>query len=85
MEEGPSIRTSHLVDALVLARVLMRPRQGFFAKPSKSADGSMNLMEWEVGIPGKPNVSMRVALSCLPADTSRLCRRHGKVVCSNLP
>ncbi|SJL00614.1 probable SUMO-conjugating enzyme ubc9 [Armillaria ostoyae] len=26
---------------------------GFFAKPSKASDGSMNLMEWEVGIPGK--------------------------------
>ncbi|KAG5735937.1 hypothetical protein E4T56_gene4903, partial [Termitomyces sp. T112] len=26
---------------------------GFYAKPSKSPDGSMNLMEWEVGIPGK--------------------------------
>ncbi|KAL4067706.1 ubiquitin-conjugating enzyme/RWD-like protein [Scleroderma citrinum] len=26
---------------------------GFYAKPVKAADGSMNLMEWEVGIPGK--------------------------------
>ncbi|KAG2158473.1 ubiquitin-conjugating enzyme/RWD-like protein [Suillus bovinus] len=26
---------------------------GFYAKPVKTADGSMNLMEWEVGIPGK--------------------------------
>ncbi|KAI0277672.1 ubiquitin-conjugating enzyme 9 [Russula aff. rugulosa BPL654] len=26
---------------------------GFYAKPTKSPDGSMNLMEWEVGIPGK--------------------------------
>jgi ubiquitin-conjugating enzyme E2 I len=26
---------------------------GFFAKPAKLADGSMNLMEWQVGIPGK--------------------------------
>lgn len=31
--------------------------QGFYAKPAKSADGSMNLMEWEVGIPGKVKVS----------------------------
>lgn len=30
--------------------------QGFFAKPAKAADGSMNLMEWEVGIPGKTGV-----------------------------
>jgi len=27
--------------------------QGFYAKPVKAADGTMNLMEWEVGIPGK--------------------------------
>ncbi|KAH0830638.1 hypothetical protein J3R83DRAFT_2093 [Lanmaoa asiatica] len=26
---------------------------GFYAKPVKAADGTMNLMEWEVGIPGK--------------------------------
>ncbi|KAJ3517407.1 hypothetical protein NLJ89_g524 [Agrocybe chaxingu] len=26
---------------------------GFYAKPAKAADGSMNLMEWEVGIPGR--------------------------------
>ena len=31
--------------------------KGFYAKPAKAADGSMNLMEWEVGIPGKPKVS----------------------------
>ncbi|KAG6860599.1 SUMO conjugating enzyme Hus5 [Termitomyces sp. Mi166 len=31
-------------------------RVGFYAKPSKSPDGSMNLMEWEVGIPGKAGV-----------------------------
>lgn len=30
--------------------------QGFFAKPAKASDGSMNLMEWEVGIPGKTGV-----------------------------
>ncbi len=31
--------------------------QGFYAKPTKASDGSMNLMEWEVGIPGKEGVS----------------------------
>lgn len=30
--------------------------QGFYAKPVKAADGTMNLMEWEVGIPGKAGV-----------------------------
>jgi ubiquitin-conjugating enzyme E2 I len=32
-------------------------RQGFYAKPAKAVDGSQNLMEWEVGIPGKAGVS----------------------------
>ena len=31
--------------------------QGFYAKPAKAADGTLNLMEWDVGIPGKQNVS----------------------------
>lgn len=36
--------------------LLIYHSQGFYAKPSKAADGSMNLMEWEVGIPGKEGV-----------------------------
>ncbi|WFD28339.1 SUMO conjugating enzyme Hus5 [Malassezia nana] len=28
---------------------------GFYARPEKEADGSLNLLVWEVGIPGKPN------------------------------
>lgn len=31
--------------------------KGFYAKPAKALDGSMNLMEWEVGIPGKSKVN----------------------------
>lgn len=45
--------------------------QGFYAKPTKSADGSMNLMEWEVGIPGKQGVRRsvpRLPFMCLIAD-----------------
>ena len=30
--------------------------QGFYARPEKEADGSLNLLVWEVGIPGKANV-----------------------------
>ncbi|KAI9218238.1 ubiquitin-conjugating enzyme 9 [Blastocladiella britannica] len=26
---------------------------GFFCKPSKNADGTMNMLKWEAGIPGK--------------------------------
>lgn len=28
---------------------------GFFAKPTRAADGSLDLMLWTAGIPGKPN------------------------------
>jgi ubiquitin-conjugating enzyme E2 I len=31
--------------------------QGFFARPTKSADGTQNMMIWELGIPGKQGVS----------------------------
>jgi hypothetical protein len=31
--------------------------QGFFAKPKKKADGTLDMMVWEVGIPGKADVS----------------------------
>ena len=36
--------------------------QGFYAKPTKAPDGSMNLLEWEVGIPGKAGVRMLMVL-----------------------
>ena len=38
--------------------VPLRSVQGFYAKPTKAPDGSMNLLEWEVGIPGKAGVRM---------------------------
>ncbi|KAK9456208.1 ubiquitin-conjugating enzyme/RWD-like protein [Dipodascopsis uninucleata] len=28
---------------------------GFYARPNKASDGSLDLMNWSVGIPGKPN------------------------------
>jgi len=31
--------------------------QGFVARPTKAADGTLNLMNWECGIPGKKGVS----------------------------
>lgn len=34
--------------------------QGFYARPVKKADGTLNLLEWDVGIPGKPDVSLLV-------------------------
>ena len=49
----PLMRCSYMltISALVV-------EQGFFAKPMKKTDGTMNLMEWEVGIPGKKDVSL---------------------------
>lgn len=29
---------------------------GFYARPEKKADATLDLMNWQVGIPGKPNV-----------------------------
>lgn len=43
--------------------------QGFYAKPVKAADGTMNLMEWEVGIPGKAGVCDRMLIQ------SETCRK----------
>lgn len=51
--------------------------QGFYAKPTKAPDGSMNLLEWEVGIPGKAGVRLltnsiafiRVVLNAWTADS----------------
>lgn len=31
--------------------------QGFWARPGKTADGSLDLMNWTCGIPGKDDVS----------------------------
>jgi hypothetical protein len=36
----------------------------FFARPMKSADGTMNLMKWECGIPGKAGVWHPCAYIC---------------------
>jgi ubiquitin-conjugating enzyme E2 I len=44
------------------ARPVLTFLQGFFAKPTKAPDGSLNLLEWEVGIPGKPSVSIMCSL-----------------------
>jgi ubiquitin-conjugating enzyme E2 I len=31
--------------------------KGFYAKPAKASDGSLDLMRWEAGIPGKAGTS----------------------------
>ncbi|RXW19636.1 hypothetical protein EST38_g6233 [Candolleomyces aberdarensis] len=55
MAKRPSIRElSRLTVLAIVAFASSKLNfEGFYAKPSKAADGSMNLMEWEVGIPGK--------------------------------
>lgn len=52
MAQRPSIRAWR---SRVLVDLLTRS-QGFFARPEKDADGSLNLLVWEIGIPGKANV-----------------------------
>lgn len=69
MAQGSSIRKLDSINtaSALLARQLLTLSsflsvslvQGFYARPAKAADGSLDLMNWEVGIPGKPNVSSR--------------------------
>jgi len=37
--------------------------QGFVARPTKAVDGTLNLMNWECGIPGKKGVSQNKMIS----------------------
>ena len=43
--------------------------QGFVARPTKSADGTLNLMNWECGIPGKKGVS-KIKTLCITPGTA---------------
>lgn len=68
MEARPPLRMPLLLP-LVLWRIwrlltsaLLFCMQGFYARPSKAPDGSLNLMEWDVGIPGKQSVSALLLL-----------------------
>lgn len=38
-------------------RALQDHPYGFWAKPKKAADGTLDMKTWETGIPGKENVS----------------------------
>ena len=51
--------------------VPLRSVQGFYAKPTKAPDGSMNLLEWEVGIPGKAGVRV-CTLMIIDEDTDHM-------------
>jgi hypothetical protein len=44
---------------------LITETQGFYARPMKAADGTLNLMVWEVGIPGKQGVRDCIKLQVL--------------------
>lgn len=72
MEERPSFREWALTsppvhpfstalcvaaETVTISGNFLLTRQGFVAKPTKAADGTLNLMLWEVGIPGKKDVS----------------------------
>ena len=51
--------------------------QGFVARPTKAVDGTLNLMNWECGIPGKKGVSQNQIIS-LSLDVNSL-NLHFKV------
>lgn len=40
-----------------VSHALMCVWQGFIARPEKNPDGTLNLMVWDCGIPGKKGVS----------------------------
>jgi ubiquitin-conjugating enzyme E2 I len=39
---------------------------GFYARPLKAADNSINLMKWEIGIPGKEGTRVWIIYLCSP-------------------
>jgi hypothetical protein len=51
---------------------------GFYARPTKKADNSVNLMIWETGIPGKEGeISKRFVLLSSGTQSLRTKFRHG--------
>jgi hypothetical protein len=57
--------------------------QGFYARPQKKEDGTLNMMTWEIGIPGKAGVSTlleAIWLICTFADV----RPTGRAVSTSL-
>lgn len=63
------ILTSSVDFLLVFLLYVVLHSQGFFAKPATNADGSMNIMFWNTGIPGKKGV--RALLMLLPVPLAR--------------
>lgn len=58
MAEGPSLRASRRAARASKVQLTdSRPSsQGFWARPQKIGD-TLNLLQWDVGIPGKEGVS----------------------------
>ena len=52
-----SVTAENIEMFLVVIIVCSCNFQGFVARPTKNADGTMNLMNWECAIPGKKGVS----------------------------
>ncbi len=60
---------------------ISKPDQGFYARPTKASDGTMNLMEWEVGIPGKAAVCLSISQGACKADcTGTIDSLGGRIV-----
>lgn len=53
-EFNPGVRRTHLKSRLSLSQ---DHPYGFWAKPKKAADGTLDMKTWETGIPGKEGVS----------------------------
>jgi len=77
-------RTSFFLISVKFHPIFPKIKKGFYAKPSKLTDGSMNMMKWECGIPGKAGVTSfhvfffsAAAFRIQPSPAS-LSRHHGR-------
>lgn len=68
-EGSAQTHTHRMASSVSMARLVEERRQwrkdhpfGFWAKPVQKTDGSLNMYEWECGIPGKAQVFLFILL-----------------------
>ncbi len=81
MEEGPPSCTLPKLNQMIQSSplfllIFLTCPKAFYAKPQTNPDGSMNLMVWDCGIPGKPGVRM---IRYVQYSYSFVCRPFGTV------